>query len=141
MGLASGEPMVSTGIMTSTWQLGGRFLRQEYLADPLEGFSDRFAGEGYWGYNTATGQYEGFWIDNASTTMQLEKGQVDDRGKVWEMHSQSVHPGSGQTLNKRSVITLVDDDNHRMESFVTGPDGQEMRVMEIIYTRMHADSE
>jgi hypothetical protein len=82
-----------------------------------------------------SGQYEGFWIDTASTVMQSETGDVDDSGKVWTMMGEMDNPQTGQKIKKKSVITLVDDDHHRMEMFFEGPDGSEMKGMEIRYVR------
>ena len=79
---------------------------------------------------------EGFWIDNASTTMQLESGNVDEACKVWEMHSEFVHPMSGQLIKRRTVISLIDADHNRYEQFLTISDDQpEMKSMEINYAR------
>ena len=124
--MGPGEPMVSTGVMTSTMELGGRFLHQHYEGDPAPDapFPD-FQGRGYWGYNHNIKKYEGFWIDTASTMMQNESGEVDASGKVWTMLS----------TQKKSVITLTDRDHHSMEMYFNGPDGSEMKGMEIKYTR------
>ena len=78
-------------------------------------------------------RFEGYWIDNASTIMQLETGSVDETGKIWTMTSEMVDPEGG-TMSKRSVITLKDDDHHSMESFFTR-EGQEFKAMEIQYSR------
>lgn len=133
--MGPGEPSVTTGTMHNTWTLGGRFVRQSYKGDSVPGpnpFPD-FEGQGYWGYNKNTGQYEGFWIDTASTVMQNEKGSVDEPGKVWTMTGEIVGP-DGESSIKRSVITLVDDDHHHMEMFFT-KGGQEFKGMEIQYAR------
>ncbi len=122
--MGPGDPNVSTGTMTNTFELGGRFLRQEFKGDPNDGPFPAFEGHGYWGFNKATGKYEGFWIDNASTIMQVDKGDVDDSGKRWEMKGEM----------KRSVITLDDEDHHSIEMFFTRGD-QESKEMEIRYTR------
>ena len=124
--MGPGEPMVSTGVMTSTMELGGRFLHQHYEGDPAPDapFPD-FQGRGYWGYNHTTKKYEGFWIDTASTMMQNESGDVDASGKVWTMRS----------TQKKSVITLTDRDHHSMEMFFKDSDGNEIKGMEIKYIR------
>ncbi len=126
MWMGPGDPMVSTGVMTNTMDLGGRFLQQRYEGDPAPDapFPD-FQGRGYWGYNQTIGKYEGFWIDTASTAMQNETGDVDASGKVWTM----------QSKQKKSVITLTDRDHHCMEMFFTDSDGNEVKGMEIKYTR------
>jgi len=135
MWMGPGEPMVSTGTIANTWQVDGLYLHQDYVGDQTEGPFPRFKGQGYWGYNTTSNLYEGFWIDNASTTMQMESGDVDADGKVWTMHSEVTCPQTGQAMQKRSVITLIDDDHNKIEMFFTGDDGNEMKAMEINYTR------
>lgn len=133
--MGPGEPMVSTGSMTNTWALGGRFLHQDYKGDPSPGPDPfpGFEGQGYWGFNKNTERYEGFWIDTASTVMQHESGTVDETGKSWTMTGEIVG-SDGETTTKRSVITLVDNDQHGIEMYFTKGD-QEFKGMEIQYTR------
>ena len=121
--------------MENALDLDGRFLRQTYKGDPGDGPFPNFEGRGFWGYNTVTKKYEGFWIDSASTAMQNEVGDVDESGKVWTMIGEMTNPQTGQPMQKRSVITLQDNDHHKMELFFSGPDGGESKGMEINYTR------
>ncbi len=132
--MGPGDPNVSTGTMTNTLELGGRFLRQEYQGDASEGPFPNFEGRGFWGYNNVTQKYEGFWIDNASTIMQTEQGDVDDTGKVWTMVGEMPNPQTGGMMKRRSIITLQDDDHHTMEMYFE-VEGQENKAMEIEYTR------
>lgn len=133
--MGPGDPMVSTGTMVSSWHLGGLYLHQDFQGDPSEGPFPDFAGKGYWGYNTTLKQYEGFWIDNASTIMQTETGTLDDSGKVWTMTSQVPCAQTGEIMKKRSVITLIDKNQNKIEMYITGADGNEMKCMEISYRR------
>lgn len=133
--MGPGEPSISTGTMINTFELGGRFLQQVYKRDSGGGPFANFEGRGYWGFNKATKKYEGFWIDTASTIMQMETGQVDKSGKVWTMAGSFTDPGSGRPMTKRSVITLQDKDHHSLEMFFPGPDGKDAKGMEIRYTR------
>lgn len=132
--MGPGEPVVSTGVMTNEWDLGNRFLRQTYVGDPSEGPFPAFAGRGFWGYNKTDGRFEGFWIDNASTMMQVEHGEVGGAGRVWTMRGEMTDPGSGRPLRKRSVITLIDDDHHTLEMYFES-EGAESKGMEIRYVR------
>jgi hypothetical protein len=136
MWMGQGDPMIATGTMTNTLELGGIYLQQDYAGDPNDGPFPAFEGKGFWGFNTTTKQYEGFWVDNASNQMQLEKGQIDGTGKVWEMRSEALCAKTGQLMKKRSVIELQDNNHHKMTSYFTGPDGAVMKVMEINYTRV-----
>ena len=135
MWMGPGEPHVATGMMQNTLVLGNHFLKQDYQGDASDGPFSGFAGYGFWGYNTTTQKFEGFWIDSASTMMQYETGSVDEAGKVWTMHSQLISPRDKQPMERRTVISWVDKDHHRMESYFTGPDGNETKVMEIEYFR------
>jgi len=132
--MGPGDPMVSTGTMTNTLDLGGLFLRHTYKGDPSPGPFPSFEGRGFWGYNQTVKRYEGFWIDNVSSIMQSDSGTLDASGKVWTMHGQMPDPQTGDTISKRSVITLQDNDRHKLEMFFS-KGGQEFRGMEIQYTR------
>jgi hypothetical protein len=134
MWMGPGDPMESTGAMTTSMDLGGRFLRQEYKGDPGEGPFPNFEGRGFWGYNTAQSRFEGFWIDSASTLMQFESGQVDESGKIWTMTGEMPDPQGKGSITKRSVITVQDDDHHKIEMFFE-KGGQASKGMEISYTR------
>ena len=128
------EPYESTGKMVNSWHLNRLFLHQDYQGDAEDRPFPNFQGKGYWGFNDATGCYEGFWIDTATPQFQVESGHVDESGKVWEMTSEVVCPGSGESMKKRTVITLIDQDHHKMEMFFKTSQG-EMKSMEINYTR------
>lgn len=136
MFMGPGDPMVSSGKMTNSWQVNGLYLHQAYEGDPDDGPFPQFTGRGYWGYNTTTNLYEGFWVDTASTHMQLETGTVDETGRVFEMISEFVAPGTDKRFRKRSVFTVVDHDRHRMEAFIQPPGAEEMLHMQIDYTRV-----
>ena len=112
--MGPGEPHVSTGTMVNSWDLDGRFLKQHYTGDAQEGPFPNFHGRGYWGYNTTTNKYEGFWIDTASTVMQTEVGELDGTGKVWTMFGETTMPGADKPMKKRSVIRLEHNDRHSM---------------------------
>jgi len=134
MWMGPGEPAVTTGTMVNEVDLGGRFLRQTYTGDDSEGPFPNFEGRGYWGFNKVTGKYEGFWIDNASTVMQFEAGDVDEAGQVWTMVGELPDPRTGGTMTRRTVITVEDGDHHTMEMFFAGDEG-ENKGMEIRYSR------
>ena len=135
MWMGPGEPERMSGTMRNEWILGGRFLQQTFEGDGAEGPFGKFEGRGFWGYNTATDKYEGVWIDNASTMMQVEQGHREGEGNIWTMVGELTNPQTGHTMSKRSVITLKDEDHHTMEMFFTGQDGNEHKSMEIEYAR------
>lgn len=134
MWMGPGDPMESTGTMVNMIDLDGRYLKQDYKGDATDGPFPNFEGRGFWGFNNVTGKYEGFWIDNASNQMATEFGDYDKATKTWTMLGEMAMPG-GAKCGKRSVITVVNDDEHTMEMFFQGPDGNESKGMHIQYTR------
>ncbi len=132
--MGPGDPMTSTGTMVNEFDLGGRFLRQTYTGDPSDGPFPSFEGRGYFGYNNVSKVFEGFWIDNASTLMQIETGKVDASGKVWTMTGEMPNPQTGGRMTKRSLTTVEDEDHHSMEMFFDTGEG-EVKSMEILYER------
>ena len=133
--MGPGDPMVSTGSMTNSLALGGRFIRHEYKGSPSPDPTPfpEFEGQGFWGFNKNTQEYEGVWIDTASTIMQHESGTVDESGKVWTMTGEIVGP-DGEASTKGLSTALIDDDHHSLEMFFS-KDGQEFKGMEIQYAR------
>lgn len=130
-----GEPQQMTGITRNRFVLDGRFLEQHYDGDASGDFG-AYVGRGYWGYNRVTRQYEGMWIDNMSTPMMFEAGDVDAAGKVWTMAGTYDDPATGERRNKKSVIRLVSNDHNVMEMYMVDASGNEMKTMEIHYRRV-----
>lgn len=135
MWFGPGDPMVMTGVMVNTLELGGRFLHHVYTGDASHGPFPGFEGRGYWGYNTVDNRYEGLWIDTACTFFQLEQGEVDTSGKVWTMHGSMTNPETGKPMKKKSIVTLEGKDTHKMESYFDTGDGEWFKSMEIEYKR------
>lgn len=137
--MGPGEPVISTGTMVNAFILDGRFLRQKFQGDPMPGGApgmNAFAGEGYIGYNNVDKRYESVWVDNASTLIQVESGQVDEAGREWNFYSTLTNPHRGGPMEKRTILTLVDEDHHTMELWFRDPDGPEVKAMEIRYQRV-----
>ena len=129
------EPLVQSGIMRSEFVLSGLYLFQDYTGFPAPEPWPSFLGKGFWGFNSTTREYESFWIDNASTTMQLERGSVDDSGRIWTMKSEFVHPHTRARYQKRTVVRLLDENRNDMTSWLAGVDGREFKSMEISFER------
>lgn len=127
----SAEPMRSTGTMTNTSILGGRFVQHDYTGEGEMPYS----GVGHFGFNAASGKHQGTWLDVMSTEITTEEGDYDESTDTYTMSGEVFHPGLGRTITKRSVIRVESDDRYVMEQFLPGPDGKDVRTIEIVYTR------
>lgn len=129
MWMGPGEPMTTTATSTNEMILDGRFIRYQVSGDFM---GQPFKGIGTTGYNNTAGRYEATWIDNHSTTTYFSTGQMED-GKL-VMTSEHMDPASGEMIKGRSVMRFVSDDQIVEEAWEIR-DGQEVKTMELTYTR------
>ena len=69
--------------------------------------------------------------------MATEQGDFDASSTSWTMLGEMSMPG-GVKCAKRSVIKVNSDNEHTMDMYFTGPDGQENKGMHIKYVRASA---
>ena len=69
----SAPPSESTGTVSYTTQLGGRFVEGMYRGEMM---GMPFEGRGLMGYDNVSGQFQSTWADNMGTTIMLMTGQV-----------------------------------------------------------------
>jgi hypothetical protein len=94
-----------------------------------------FEGRGTDAYDNVGKQYISSWIDNMGTGIMYSTGTCEAGGNVCNYHSDMWDPMSGKKITSRSVITWSDDDHFRNEMYGPGPDGKEVKMMEINATR------
>lgn len=130
--MGPGEPQVSEGTCTNTLVLGGRFVHTEFkglfMDKPFEGF-------GLTGYDRATKEYVGMWVDNFGTGIMTSRGTMDASGKVLTQTATYPDPMSGKPMTSKMVTRIVDDNQHVWEMYSTH-EGKEVKEMEVTYTRM-----
>jgi hypothetical protein len=128
------DPSVSKGVMVNTLIHGGRYVHHEYRGDFM---GMPFTGSGTFGYNNATKQYEGTWMDSMSTGIMSSTGTYDEATKTYNTVTSMYGPG-GVKIPGREVIVVHSNDSHSMEMYHTMPGMPEMKAMEIKYTRKAA---
>lgn len=125
----------SKGVMTNTLIHGGRYIHMDYKG---EMWGDAFTGSGLWGYDNATKKYVSTWVDNWSTGIMVMTGTYDPATKTYTSEGDMAMPGpDGQVMQMkhRQTVKIISDDKHIMEMSGPGPDGKDMKFMEITYTR------
>ena len=129
--MGPGDPMVTEGTAAYKPVLGGRFLMEEvhgvFMDKPFEGM-------GLTGYDNQHKEYVGTWMDNMGTMIMTSHGSMDASGKVLTMTSEFDDPATGQKSPVRMVTTFMDPNTKKFEMF-ENHGGQEVRSMEITYTR------
>jgi hypothetical protein len=130
--MGPGDPMISKGTSVCTMVLGGRFLQEEVKAD-FGGMP--YEGKGITGYDNVAKVFQATWVDTLGTGLGVATGSLDPTGKILTSTMTFTDPRTGKEGSMRTVLTLVDEKTHRFEVFERGPDGKEVRTMEMTYRK------
>lgn len=129
------KPSESNGTMTNTLIHGGRFVHHEFKGEFM---GMAFSGSGDFGYNKATGKYEGTWLDSFGTAIMVLTGTYDEASKTYTSHCDFDMPGPDgkmMKIHQRETVKIDGPDKHTMTMFHSAAGMPEMKVIEIVYTR------
>lgn len=124
-------PTESKGKMSAKLDLGGYFLVTNFDGE-LAGM--KFQGHGVTGYDPSKKQYTGVWVDSMSPGIFNVKGEWDKAGKTFSEAMEGPGP-DGKPMKFRSTTEIKDKDSMVFTMYMNGPDGKEMQMMEMKYTR------
>lgn len=128
----SAPPMKTKGIMNNKMILGGRYQKSVFTGEMM---GQPFEGHSLLGYDNKKQVFKSMWIDNMGTGMMMLEGKWDDATKSITFNGTAVDPMSGNELPVREVFTYKDANHEHMEMYQT-MNGQEMKMMEIDFTRV-----
>ena len=126
-------PMKSTGAVTNTMVLGGRYQQMHFKGDMM---GMPFEGMGTTGYDNARKVWVSSWIDNMGTGISNMEGTWDDATKTLTTTGKMLCPGNGKWCDMKETLKIVDDNTQVMEMY--GPDmktGKQYKNMEIRLTK------
>ena len=127
------EPSESTGASEIKWILGGRYIQQTSKGMAM---GQEFEGMGLMGYDNAKEEYINVWVDNMGTGIMTGTGTYDAAAKTFEDKGTFSCPVEDEKDKPyRTVTTVNGPDQFTFEMFAAGPDGNEARMMEIVYKR------
>lgn len=125
-----GKPQTEKGVSEIT-AIGGFWMVDDFKSS-MGGAP--FHGHGTTGYDPAKGKYVGTWVDSWSTSIMTVEGTYDAAKKTLTMSGMG-QGMDGKPAMHRMVWTEKDANTRVFEMFLPGPDGKEMKVMTITYTR------
>jgi len=128
----SQPPSESKGTAVVTTIMDGRYS-QEMVSGENMGMP--FTGMGVTGYDNLAQKYVGSWVDNMGTGIMNSEGTYDASANVMNWTAHMIDAMTGKPTNYRMVTRFVDDNKHVFEMYAPGPDGKEMKMMEITYER------
>src|SRR5216110_2125596 len=92
-----------------------------------------FKGHGIEGYDNVKKKFVGSWVDNMGTGIMFSEGDYDPATKTFTYTSE-IEGVPGMKQKVREVIKIVDK-NHHIFEWYEDRGGQEVKTMEISYTR------
>lgn len=124
-------PKKSSGSCVNKMIMGGRYCQSKYNGDMM---GMPFEGLGIMAYDNARKMYVSTWIDNMGTGIMNMEGKWNDDLKALELTGEMDDPITGKHVKLRQVEKWQDNDHHTMEMYRMS-DGQEVKEMEIVFTR------
>lgn len=126
------EPGVAEGVSDIKLIMDGRFAVESYKSD-YNGMP--FEGMGITGYDKVKKKYVGTWMDNMGTGVMHSEGTYDEASKTLTLFGEADSPMGHMKM--RMTAQQVDANKTIFTMYTTMPGmPQEMKGMEIIYTRM-----
>lgn len=122
----------SKGASSAKMECGGLWLVSNFEG---EFGGTKFQGKGLDSYDAAKKKFIGIWVDSMTTSPMMLEGTYDEKTKTMTMTGEGKMP-DGTLAKHRLVTKFTDKDHHSFEMFMIGPDGKEMSMMTIDYTRV-----
>lgn len=124
-------PTVEKGTATRTMALGGRVMVEDVTSQM---YGQPFTGHGMHGYDNVTGKHWSTWNDSMSTGVMLSEGDCTADGACTFSGSWN-DPVTRKKITSRMTTRWTSPTVELFEMFAPGPDGKEMKMMEITYTK------
>ena len=124
-------PHTDAGTAVFTIGLGGRVLTQN-VKSSMAGMP--YEGSGSEGFDNVSKKYWSVWTDSMSTGPLMSWGTCDAAGAC-AYEGTSNDPMTGKAMTSRMTLKPQGADKQVFDFFGPGPDGKEVKMMEIVYTR------
>ena len=124
--------MEDTGTATRAMALDGRVLVEEVKSSMM---GRPYTGHGMMGFDNVSGKYWSTWNDSMSTGIMVNEGTCDAQGKACTFTGSWNDPIKKTPVKARMTTRWTSPTTEVFELYGPGKDGQEMKMMEITYTK------
>jgi hypothetical protein len=124
--------MEDTGTATRSMALGDRVLVEDVTAAMM---GMPFMGHGMMGFDNVSGQYWSTWTDSMSTGIMVSEGTCDASAKTCTFTGSWNDAIKKGPVRARMTTRWTSPTTQVFELYAPGKDGNEMKMMEITYSR------
>jgi hypothetical protein len=125
-------PTKSKGVEVGTIGCGGLCLISDFKGEIMPGTA--FHGHGITAWDATKKKYSGSWTDSMSQGLMVGESSWDAATKKATGTMQGPDL-TGQIVKMRTVVDYPSATSRVMTAFAPGPDGKEMQVLKITYTK------
>ena len=129
--MPDGSVMPQPGKQVNTMQTGGLWQTINFRSD-----DGTFHGNGIAGYDPVKKKFISVWADSMTPFLMTGEGTLDAAKKILTIEQQGFDPTAGKVIKMRETLERKDETHVHMEMHGPGPDGKEMKMFEIDYTKM-----
>ena len=125
-------PATSKGVEVNTLGCGGLCVISDFKGELMPGTP--FHGHGITTWDVTKKKYVSSWTDSMSQGLLIGESTWDAASKKASGTMEGPDM-SGQVVKMRSVVEYTSDRSRVMTAYSPGPDGKEMQVLKITYTK------
>jgi len=125
-------PMTSKGVEVNTIGCGGLCMITDFKGEAMTGTP--FHGHGMATWDVVKKKYVGSWTDSMSQGLAIGESTWDPAAKQFTGAMEGPDM-TGKVVRTRSLVQYGANGTRVFTAYAPGPDGKEMRVMRITYTR------
>ena len=107
------------------WAIGA--FKGEMMGMPFEGHNIT-------GYDPVKKKFTNYWVDSMSPSAMTGEGEWNEEKKELTFLAKGMDP-MGNEMTMKQVVRIIDENNHTFTMTMPMPDGTEMTVISIKYTR------
>ena len=127
------EPVESRAAVHSELILGGRALQTGYKSTFM---GEAFVGFGLDGYDMDKGHHFSVWMDTTNTGANYASGECTHDGMdVVTLHGEFKDPQTGETIERKTVLTMPSMSRYTYEEWQTRGQGEPMLAMQIVFSK------
>ena len=112
------DPQKTTGTGENKMIMNGLYQTSTYKSNMM---GMAFEGLSTTGYDKHKKVFEATWVDNMGSGIMKMSGPWDEANKTITLTGKMTDPASGQEMDYKQIMKVVDDNTHVMEMFGPGP--------------------